>query len=231
MSNKVLVLSGDGINCERETCAAFKSVGAEAVIVHVNYFLSNPDALKGFKVLALPGGFSFGDEVRSGLVLARKLQDQLKAKLDDFIAEGGFVIGICNGFQVLCQLGVFGDVTLSKNRQGTFIDRWVEVDCVNNDSAWFKNLSGKTLRLPIRHAEGRLVLGENPKFTSVLRYLDDVNGSYEQCAGIVDESGQVLGLMPHPEAALEPWLHPFNDGIFENITNLKQIFSNGVSHV
>lgn len=230
MSKKVIVLSGDGINCERETARAFSRSGAQCEIIHVNKFLKSKNILDGFDILALPGGFSFGDEVRSGLVLARKMEELLKSQISEFIAKGGLVIGICNGFQVLCQLGVFGDVTLSRNRQGVFIDQWVEVDCVKNSGPWFKNLYGKTLRLPIRHGEGRLVLGEKPRFQSALRYLQDVNGSHDQTAGIVDESGQILGLMPHPEAALDEWLCPFVTAADENTKLVRNIFENGVRH-
>lgn len=228
---KVLVLSGDGINCERETARAFNRAGGDAEIVHVNRFLQNPEMLKDYCVLALPGGFSFGDEVRSGLVLARKMELLFKDRIEQFVKNNGLVIGICNGFQVLCQLGVFGEVTLAKNRQGVFIDTWVEVDCTKNDSPWFRGLAGKTLRLPIRHGEGRLLLGERPEFHSALRYLKDVNGSFEQNAGIVDKSGRILGLMPHPEAALDSWLHPFPENVNENCNLIKSIFENGVTHV
>ena len=135
----------------------------------------------------------------------------MSGALNQFLENGGKIIGICNGFQVLCQVGMFGDVTLARNRQGVFVDRWVEMDFVHQDSVWLNNLKGESIVLPIRHGEGRLILGEKPRFKPALKYRSDVNGSHEQIAGIVDDSGQVFGLMPHSEAALDAWLYPLKN--------------------
>jgi putative intracellular protease/amidase len=104
---KVLVLSGDGINSERELGRGFSDQGAEVTYQHVNELLKNPATLKNYQLLAIPGGFSFGDELRSGKILAEKLRDTLSEVLTQFLKDDGRVIGICNGFQVLAQLGVF----------------------------------------------------------------------------------------------------------------------------
>ena len=227
---KALVLSGDGINCEKETASAFELVGGASHIIHVNEFLNNFKCLEEFGILALPGGFSFGDEVRSGLVLARKIEATFKGEVANFVKRGGLVIGICNGFQVLCQLGFFGDVTLAHNEGGKFINRWVELECHNISSPWLSGLERKKLCLPIRHGEGRLLMGECPRYQSALSYCENVNGSFENNAGILDTTGRILGLMPHPEAALQTWLHPFSEGAQRNVQLVKKIFKNGVSH-
>lgn len=225
---KVLVLCGDGINCENETAKAFSRFDAQVDIIHINQFLKSKNILNSIDILALPGGFSFGDEVRSGLILAQKMKDRLKQELKEFVDHRGLIIGVCNGFQVLVQLGVFGGVTLSHNRQETFHNSWTTIDILNNKSPWLKNLSQKSLRLPIRHAEGRLIVTENTSFQPAFKYQKDVNGSFENIAGITDTSGHILALMPHPEAALDEWLYPFEDLKKENIELVAKLFKNAI---
>lgn len=230
MSVRTLVLSGDGVNCERESAAAFARCGSTSKIVHINSFLRQTEILKDTDILVLPGGFSFGDEVRSGVILARKLEQAFGQKLKDFVDNGGLVLGICNGFQVLVQLGVFGKVTLAKNRQGIFMDSWTKLDILSTNSPWLQNLHGHELALPVRHGEGRLIVEDESKFQVALKYRQDINGSFDQCAGIVDCSGRILGLMPHPEAALDTWLHPFEEGKDENVQTVKKIFENAIQY-
>ena len=238
---KVLILSGDGINCERESARAFEQAGGKSHIVHINDLLHQPSLLLDFSIFCIPGGFSFGDELRSGKILAEKIRAQLGTVFHQFTGQGGLTIGICNGFQVLMQLGAFTGLsaerisTLTTNSHGKFIDCWVELEIHPSAalSPWFKNISGK-LRLPIRHKEGRIVIqeGNHPEdFTFPLRYCEDVNGSILQSAALLDLTGQILGLMPHPEAATEGFLNPMMmSGEMKelNASQVRQIFLNAI---
>lgn len=221
---KVLVLTGDGINCERETARAFQLAGAAPEIVHVNDLLENPKRLQTFEAAAFPGGFSFGDDLGSGQVLALKLSLVLGEELRAFLAAKKPVIGICNGFQALTKLGLLPEpfatrkMALARNAQGHFIDRWVELEAVENSKCiWTQNLP-EPFPLPIRHGEGRVVFARGEEETIhralsqagqiALRYGEDVNGSHGRIAGVCDPTGLVFGLMPHPEAAISRLQHP-----------------------
>lgn len=217
---KALILTGDGINCEAETAFALEQAGAESDIIHINTLIDSPNRLKEYQILALPGGFSFGDEVSSGKILAIKLRHALGNALRDYIESDRLVIGICNGFQALVKLGILPrsdlfaqQVTLTHNRQQRFINRWVALD------AWDSNLFFEgidRMMLPIRHGEGRLLVpdGEERQMNMALQphialtYQEDVNGSFLQIAGLVNERGNVLGVMPHPEAFVRWTQHP-----------------------
>ena len=218
-----IVLKGDGINCDSETAWALELAGFEAHTEHVSSFIENQAKLKQAKLLALPGGFSFGDEIASGKVLALKLRERVVDALYEFIDASGLVIGICNGFQVLTQLGILPRshagaeriATLTKNDHGHFKDRWVHLDtseASESGSGFFAGLKG--IELPIRHGEGRLVVGENAdwqaevKACAPLRYRDNVNGSFDRIAALTNQSGRVMGLMPHPEAFIRWTQHP-----------------------
>lgn len=235
---KVLVLCGDGINSERELGKAFAEQGADVTYSHVNELLKNPERLSGFQLLALPGGFSFGDELRSGKILAEKVRDTLSESLTRFLKADGRVIGICNGFQVLAQLGAFDwetgerSFTLAENNHGTFQDKWVRLTISSKArtlSPWFKDMDG-SLYLPVRHKEGRIVPNtKNIKLPfAPLQYEEDINGSYERFAGVVNSTGQVFGVMPHPEVATQGFLHPFREGGDENAKKVQMIFKNGL---
>ena len=236
---KALILSGDGINCERESAEAFRMAGAEAVIIHVNALLSNPDQLLQYSIFCIPGGFSFGDELRSGKILAEKMREKMMGVFQAFTKKGGLTLGVCNGFQVLIQLGVFSNgerrsATLATNSHGQFLDRWVELEIKSEfakNSPWFQGMSG-LLELPIRHKEGRIVLSSHEASTGLnrpLRYREDVNGSDDRAAALLDDTGQILGLMPHPEAALHAFLNPLtSDFKEENAQSVRKFFRNAV---
>lgn len=223
---QVLVLTGDGINCEEETALAFKEEGAETKIVHIADLIAAPELLQEAHILALPGGFSFGDELGSGQVLALKLKHALGAELKKFVEEKKLIIGICNGFQALVRLGLLPrpfterTMSLTHNRQGHFIDRWVQLEVPRSKCVWTTALQERDILLPIRHGEGRIVFAgdENAQQLTyetiqaqgqvALRYSEDVNGSFQRIAGVCDPEGRVFGLMPHPEAATSNWLMP-----------------------
>lgn len=230
---KILVLTGDGINCERETARAFALAGGDPRIVHINDLLERPASLHDYQAIAFPGGFSFGDDLGSGQVLALKLSMVLGEELKKFVADKKPVIGICNGFQALTKLGLlpqpFGvrTMALARNVQGHFIDRWVELEVEKNSVCmWTRNMEGG-LSMPIRHGEGRVVFSRGEEESAhrslsqngqiALRYSEDVNGSFARIAGVCDPTGLVFGLMPHPEAAISRLLYP-NSSRLENRT-------------
>jgi phosphoribosylformylglycinamidine synthase I len=236
-----LILTGFGINCEEEFAAAYRLAGAEATIVHLNQVLHGQVSIHDFDILNFPGGFSFGDDLGSGVVLANKLRYRQtsaggRTLLDDikeFIAAGKFVLGICNGFQVLVKLGllpnlggaVTPEVTLTHNASGRYEDRWVRLRVnPNSNTPFLKGLD--TLEVPVRHGEGRLVVPDDATRQAIaaaglncLSYIDangdgtslyplNPNGADLNCAGLTDPTGQVFGLMPHPEAYLSAFNHP-----------------------
>jgi phosphoribosylformylglycinamidine synthase len=235
---KVLILKGDGINCERELGSAFLDSGAEITYKHINDLLTNAEILHQFDILGFPGGFSFGDELRSGKVLAIKLKHYLGKDLARFIADKKLIIGICNGFQALVQLDVFNpqkierNYALTENDHEEFRDFWTTMKVEVNSSPWFSSLEGEFL-LPVRHKEGRLV-GLISNSQKILKYTNDINGSIDRTAGMIDETGCILGMMPHPEAALDPYLYPTGEvtdpKILNNIKKLKMIFSNAINY-
>lgn len=230
---KTLILSGDGINCELETAYAFKKAGAQVTVMPVTDFLEMPN-LEDFHILVFPGGFSFGDEVRSGKILAEKIKTCKLKELKEFIAQGKPILGICNGFQILTQLGVFDNfelrhTTLSENDHGKFINKWIELHIADTNNIWLKNLP-KTIMLPIRHKEGKVKVNGNLQANIALTYEENLNGSFQNIAGLTNSKGNVLGLMPHPEAAISNLLLPHhkNKNASDNISLL--IFKNAVNY-
>ena len=230
MEPKALVLTGYGINTDYETELALQLAGAAAERVHLNDLLVAKERLKHYQILALPGGFSFGDDIAAGKVLANRLAINLKDELLEFIDQGKLVIGICNGFQVLVKMRLLPGLkgyrqlaTLTYNDSGRFEDRWVYLK-VDRDSKCIFTEGLEMLYLPIRNAEGKFVAP--PQVLEqleadnqiVLRYVDEwgeeagypwnPSGSMKDIAGICDPTGRVFGLMPHPEAFLFRVNHP-----------------------
>ncbi|MFC2174532.1 phosphoribosylformylglycinamidine synthase I [archaeon] len=234
---RAIVVTGYGINCEYETAHAFELAGAEAEKVHINRLGSLDD----YQILAVPGGFSFGDDISAGKMLAQKLKMAAEKEIEKFIADGKLVIGICNGFQALVKYALLPEVgeqslTLTFNESGRFEDRWVplkpEGECV-----WTKGI--EELYLPVRHGEGKLVAPKEvidsleAKGLVALRYghgyPDNPNGSTNDIAGICDASGRVFGLMPHPEGHLYRTNHPrWTRG--EQSTLGLEVFKNAVKY-
>lgn len=227
---KTIVLTGYGINCDLETAYAFKLAGAEARRVHLNDLIWGRDSLKNYQILALPGGFSFGDDIASGKVLANKIKYNLGEHIREFIGDGKLVIGICNGFQVMVKMGLLPapnftqTLTLTFNDSGRFEDRWVYLK-VNKKSPCIYTKNIEKLYLPVRHGEGKLIPKSrevldklHEKNNIVLQYVDEEgnlagypfnpNGSIDNIAGICDESGRIFGSMPHPEAYLHRTNNP-----------------------
>jgi phosphoribosylformylglycinamidine (FGAM) synthase-like amidotransferase family enzyme len=235
---RVLVPVGFGLNCEDETAHAFRLVGAEVDLVHLTDLFArrHPRRIADYQVLAMVGGFSYGDHVAGGLVLATRIRAHLKEDLGAFLAGGGRVLGICNGFQALTRLGLLPGpeagapdftprATLTNNERQGYRDCWVRVaPDPGSHCAWTKGLSA--VDLPSRHGEGRFVAESDEALRRLdasgrlpLRYVDaggkiaerwpeNPNGSALGVAGVCDATGRILGLMPHPDAFLYPWHHP-----------------------
>ena len=223
MSVRVCVLYGHGINADRELLEAWRLCGATPERVHVEDLFASPRRLRDYAVIAFPGGFSYGDHLGSGKVLAHSIRMRLKDALQAHIERDRLVIGICNGFQVLTRMGILpnsrGDWepegALIHNDSGTFIDKWVTLSPeAKNDSVWLQGVGDTDM--PVRHGEGRFWVPDPHTLENLarrglvaFRYSgDNPNGSQDAIAGITDVSGKVLGLMPHPEAFLRPENHP-----------------------
>lgn len=231
---KAIVLLAAGINCDRETEYAFQLAGANAERVHTNDLISGVRDLCEFHILVIPGGFSFGDDIASGKVLANKLKYKLGEKIHQFIEQKKLVIGICNGFQVMVKLGLLpgfnGDyktqlTTLTYNDSSRFEDRWVYLRINQNSNCVFSQGITDLLYLPVRHGEGKFIPQGNKVLKQVkqnnqivFQYVDasgdfgdypvNPNGSVGSIAGICDETGLLFGLMPHPEGYVTRTQHP-----------------------
>ncbi len=253
---RALVLTGFGINCDRETAQAFERAGADAVRMHLNDLLAAPDQLDEFQIFAVPGGFSFGDDVASGRILANRLRYRLGEALVEFVDAGNLVIGICNGFQVIVKMGLLPGngqsltqtATLTHNDSGRFENRWVRMNSeANSICVWTEGID--QIEMPVRHGEGKFVA--DPGLISalessgqiVLRYAStdgrramgaypaNPNGSQDDVAGICDATGRVFGLMPHPEAFVDFTNHPrWTRGDAAGEGAGMRVFRNGVAH-
>lgn len=230
---KALVITGFGLNCERETAVACELAGMAPEQVHLNDLLAGKRKLEEFHFLCFIGGFSFGDHLGSGTVFANRVKFNLRDQLQKFVDDGKLIIGICNGFQTLTRLGMVpainGDyftqtVALAHNDSGVFRDDWCTLKANSNSPCVFtRNMD--TVRLPLRHGEGKFVA--EPEILQALeadnlvalRYVDangnpatsfpeNPNGSLNSIAGICDKTGRIFGLMPHPEAFLSPFNAP-----------------------
>lgn len=238
---KVIIIRTAGTNCDRETAFAFETAGASAELVHINELTQcslNAKDLSTYQILALPGGFTYGDDLASGKILANELKFRIEERLQRFVKDGKLIIGICNGFQILVKAGLLpnlaGDFqtiesTLTLNDSDKFEDRWVFLKRVKGQGArckcvWTQGING-VIELPVAHGEGKFI----PKDKRVLHrlkregmvaleYADEngrragyphcPNGSVENIAGICDQTGRVFGLMPHPERHISVYQHP-----------------------
>ncbi len=229
---RAIVLRAAGTNCDKEALHALALAGAQTELVHVRRVIEQPSLLDQFQVLMLPGGFSYGDDVASGKVLANELAAHLADGLQGFVARGGVVIGVCNGFQVLVKMGLLRaengcsamqqNVTLTDNDSDRFECRWIQLEVTSDKSPLLEQ--GMRMDLPVAHGEGKFVappeviealeasgqvvlryLGENG---SECGYPSNPNGSVGDIAGICDATGRVLGMMPHPERYVSRHHHP-----------------------
>ncbi len=198
---KALLLKFPGTNCDAETARALQLAGFETEVLPSA--LLEPSSLDGVQVIVFPGGFSYGDYVMSGRFAKLTANSKLGDGMKKFVEKGGYALGICNGFQILTQMGLLPEGSLIHNTSGRFICRWAGLK-KNGSSPYLQGLPDE-FELPVAHAEGRFVSidGAAKEYVSngraALLYSSDLNGSTEQIAGLQDETGRVFGLMPHPE--------------------------------
>jgi phosphoribosylformylglycinamidine synthase len=234
---RVMVLRAAGTNCDEETAFAWSTAGAAAERIHINQMIARPAMLREYQILTIPGGFSYGDDVAAGRILANQLAHHLSDELRTFVDAGKLVLGICNGFQILVKAGLLPGpmdgpspsagarqpVTVTYNDSARYEDRWVHLR-VDTDRCVFIE-RGAILALPVAHGEGKVVACDEATLTALrdggyvaIRYVDEngrpgpfpinPNGSQDDIAGLTDRSGRVFGLMPHPERHLHRTQHP-----------------------
>jgi phosphoribosylformylglycinamidine synthase len=234
----VLILRAPGTNCDQETAYAFEQAGGKTEILHINRLLDNPSLFGQFQILCVPGGFSYGDDVAAGRILANQIQHHLAERLAEFKAAEKLILGICNGFQVLLKSGILLEpdaeagaaATLTWNDSGRFEDRWVNLAVDGTTSVFLSGI--ESMYLPIAHAEGKFVPrddgvrdqlaaagqlalryrplndGDDTPLDGEVPFPDNPNGSVFNAAGACDRTGRVLGLMPHPERHIDRTQHP-----------------------
>jgi phosphoribosylformylglycinamidine synthase len=249
---KAIVLRAAGINCDMETEQALELAGAQARRMHINRLIEDKRVLDEFQIIVFPGGFSYGDDVAAGKILANQIRHHLYEAIKKFIDDGKLVLGICNGFQVLVKMGVLPannqqEITITYNDSGKYEDRWVHL-APQTDKCIFIE-PGRQIYLPVAHAEGKIVTKDEAAMEQLksaghiaFKYVDEngqegdypinPNGSIDSIAGLTDTTGRVLGLMPHPERFVRPTHHP-------HWTRLKEkpasdgitIFNNAVKYI
>ena len=226
----VLVLRAAGINCDEEVMHAWTLTGADPSLVHVNRLVETPTMLEDYQVVTIPGGFSYGDDIAAGTILAQRVKLELPDAFRRFVDRGGGLLGICNGFQVLVKAGLlpgghFGPaaVTVTYNDSARYEARWVRLQ-VSTDRCPFLR-PGRFLEMPVEHAEGKIVTADDTIARELenhsqiaLRYVDEEgrtdrypanpNGSVAGIAGLCDPTGHIFGLMPHPDRHFDHTQHP-----------------------
>ena len=233
---RVLILRSPGTNCDIETSYAFEQAGGSCELLHINRLLENTSLAKDFQILCLPGGFSYGDDISAGRILASQLRQHLVDVLREFKEANKLILGICNGFQILVKSGLLDadqnnepNATLTWNDKGHFQDRWVYLRADGSKSVFLRDID--SLYLPIAHAEGKFVARDSETletmakagqlalryaepssngqcFTSQIPFPWNPNGSTLNVAGVSDTTGRVFGLMPHPERHIHRTHHP-----------------------
>ena len=252
---KAIVLRAAGINCDMETQYALELAGAAAERIHINRVIEDNGLLEQFQIIVFPGGFSYGDDVAAGKIMANQTVHHLSDVLRKFIDDGKLVLGICNGFQVLVKMGILpfnaigpqDTVTITKNDCGKFEDRWVYLSPQTKKCIFIEQ--DRQIYLPIAHGEGRVVTKDDATLEQLksgghiaFKYVDEngkegsfpinPNGSVDSIAGLTDATGRVLGLMPHPERFVRPTQHPRWTRLKDKVdADGMTIFNNAVKYV
>ncbi len=223
---RIIILRAPGTNCDQETAFAFEQAGAEAFLIHVSQLIRRGKRLNDYQIMVIPGGFTYGDDLGAGKVLANELKLKLGDKIEQFIQNGRLILGICNGFQALVKAGILPGNTgqqrlsLTTNDSGKFECRWVHL-AANPQSRCVFTRGIEHLYLPVAHGEGKLVADADvlSGLDVALYYTDEhgdrqagypynPNGSAGNIAGICDGTGRIFALMPHPERHIRPSQHP-----------------------
>jgi len=252
---RAIVLRAAGINCDMETEYALELAGASAERVHINRLIEDKNALEQYQIVVLPGGFSYGDDVAAGKILANQIIHYLSDALRKFIDDGKLALGICNGFQVLVKTGILPgngsagqeNVTITYNDSGKFEDRWVYLAPQTEKCIFIE--PGRQIYLPIAHGEGKVVTRDETMLEKlkseghvVFKYVDEngkegdypinPNGSTDSIAGLTDTTGRVLGLMPHPERFVRPTQHPHWSRLKDKTnSDGMTIFNNAIKYI
>ena len=253
---KAIVLRAAGINCDMETEYALELAGAKAQRTHINMIIEDKTLLDEFQIIVFPGGFSYGDDVAAGKILANQIIHHLSGPIQKFIDDGKLVLGICNGFQVLVKTGILPgynstksqeEVTITYNDSGKFEDRWVYLAPQTNKCIFIE--PGRQIYLPVAHAEGKVVSKDAATLEKLkseghvaFNYVDEngkegdypinPNGSMDSIAGLTDTTGRILGLMPHPERFVRPTQHPHWSRLKEKPdSDGMTIFNNAVKYI
>lgn len=230
MTANVIVLAGYGLNCEEETLFAFQHAGLDGKIVHINDVIENPKILNEYQILCVPGGFSYGDDTGSGNAFAQKMKLALWDDLKKFVERDTLTLGICNGCQILTNLGLvpafdknYGqrDIAVTYNKSARYQCRWIDLKVAENNSPWLSGI--EEIHIPVAHGEGRFMMEEatleklkgNKQIAAHYvtpdgqpaneEFPHNPNGSIGDIAAITDESGKILVMMPHPERGMFTW--------------------------
>jgi phosphoribosylformylglycinamidine synthase len=250
-SPKVLILHANGSNRDHDAALACELAGGMPEVVHMNQLLAGERRLADYQMLVIPGGFSYGDDLGAGALWALDLRVRFEEEVRAFVANGRPVLGICNGFQTLVKAGLLpgGEqrkVTLTFNERGHFECRWVYLQPNVNSHCLFTQGLDELIYCPVAHGEGRLMVtdGETADYLQqnnliTLQYTNTLitntpisypfnpNGSFLNIAGLTNEAGNVMGLMPHPENHIFPWQHPRHHRGEKGMLGLR-LFENGV---
>jgi phosphoribosylformylglycinamidine synthase subunit PurQ / glutaminase len=199
---KAAVVTFPGSNCDRDLAVAFQAAGFDVARV----WHKDAELPKGIDVVGIPGGFSFGDYLRCGAIAAQSL---ISAAIKTHAERGGFVLGVCNGFQVLTEMGLLPGV-LMRNATLKFVCRTVTLRVATTDSAYTSGyVLGEKIRVPVAHHDGNYTIdaeglaGLQDDDRIAFSYCENPNGSMADIAGVLSENRRVLGMMPHPERATE----------------------------
>ncbi len=200
----VLILRAPGTNCDKETAFAFERAGADSEVLHVNRLLENPALFRRFQILCVPGGFSYGDDVAAGRILANQIQHHLADHLAEFKAAGKLILGICNGFQVLIKSSVLLEsdaehgpsATLAWNDSGRYEDRWVRLAAVGQKCVFLRGI--EAMYLPVAHAEGKFVVRDESVLTR-LQAADQIVLRYRPLAVGEKNSSDPISPVAYPD--------------------------------
>ncbi|MBN1506071.1 MAG: phosphoribosylformylglycinamidine synthase I [Sedimentisphaerales bacterium] len=252
---RAIVVRAAGTNCDDETQYAFELAGAQADRVHINRMIEEPALLDQYHILVFPGGFSYGDDVAAGKILANQVAHHLAGQIRKFIDGGKLVLGICNGFQVLVKTGILPgngafrqeEVTIACNDSGKYEDRWVYLAPQTNRCVFIE--PERLIHVPVAHGEGKIITKDHDALQRLIsegyvafKYVDangeegpypiNPNGSMASIAGLTDSTGRVLGLMPHPERFVRRTQHPHWSRLGEDLDpDGIKIFRNAVRYV
>lgn len=255
MNPRVIIVRAAGINRDADAARAVTMAGGTPDIVHIGRLVDGSVSLRDYAMLIVPGGFSYGDHLGAGAMLATDIVHRLGDQVRRFVEDGRAVLGICNGFQVLVKSGLLPGAavgtrtaSLTHNASGTFECRWVRLAASPSRSIFTQGIDSP-IEVPVAHGEGRFVMQNNAELDALaangqvaFRYVDaagtpteaypaNPNGSYQGIAAVCDASGRIMGMMPHPENALTPWQHPRWTREQRDHGDGLAIFANGIGWV